>query len=45
MNLDNLEKMRSLVARQTPNSNRAQLEKQMALQNIATMIEKCKAKV
>ena len=45
MSLDNLEKMRSLVAKQTPNSDRAQLERQMALQNIDALIEKYKAKV
>jgi hypothetical protein len=45
MNLEQLKRMRSLVAMQTPNSDRAQLEKQLALQNIETMIEQCKAKV
>ena len=45
MNLEQLKRMRSLVAMQTPSSDRAQLEKQLALQNIETMIEQCKAKV
>ena len=45
MNLDRLERMRSLVAMQTPNSDRAQLERQLALQNIEAMILQCKAKV
>ena len=44
MSLDNLEKMRSLVAKQTPNSDRAQLERRLALQNIDAMIEKCRTK-
>lgn len=45
MNLDKLERMRSLVAMQKPGSDRAQLEKQLALQNIDAMIEKCRTKV
>ena len=45
MDLEKLQRMRSLVAMQTPNSDRARVEKQLALQNIETMIEQCKAKV
>ena len=45
MDLEKLERMRSLVAMQTPSSDRAQLEKQLALQNIDAMIEKCRTKV
>lgn len=42
--LDRLERMRSLVAMQTPNSNRVKLERQLALENIDAMIEKCRTK-
>jgi len=42
--LENLERMRSLIAMQTPGSYRARIERQLALQNIDVMIEKCRTK-
>ena len=42
--LERLERTRSLIAMQTPNSDRAQLERQLALENIGAMIEKCRTK-
>ena len=42
--LERLERMRSLIAMQTSGSDRAQLERQLALENIGAMIEKCRTK-
>jgi len=44
MNLEKLKRMRSLIAMQTPDSDRVKLERQLALENIGAMIEKCRTK-